>query len=313
MSEPMHCLPQDIVPAGFVRRWAALFIDNLLLAAAFYGVFFVALLAFAGSGGFEALAADDPPAWLVGLQLLMSLAYFMMAGLYYAGMESSKSQATLGKMALAIKVVDMHGQRLGFAHALGRWAAATLSYLTLYIGFLLAAFTQRKQALHDIVAGTQVVDQWAYTEHPERQKRGLSGCLVVFLIAILLVPLLGIIAAISIPAYQDYLERARVAQALDQLGRLRIGVAEHALLKDACPGNDTPGFGPPATYATPELREVELRELADGRCALFARLVGPTTQAAGDRWIELALDRRSGQWGCRSGLPPRKLPASCRD
>ena len=57
-------------------------------------------------------------------------------------------------------------------------ATASLSYLTLYIGFLMAAFTERKQALHDMVAGTLVVDRWAYTEHPELQRRGLGGCVI---------------------------------------------------------------------------------------------------------------------------------------
>ena len=99
----------------------------------------------------------------------------------------------------------MDGRRINGAHALGRWFAAALSYLTLFIGFLMAAVTDSKRALHDYVAGAQVVDAWAYTSFPERQKRGLSGCLVAFLVAMLMVPILAILAAIAISQYQGRL------------------------------------------------------------------------------------------------------------
>src|SRR5690606_17022154 len=147
----------------------------------------------------EAIDSDDPPAWVIAAYVGVTLLYYVAAGLYYSLMESSRNQATLGKMALGIKVVDRGGDRLSFPHALGRWFAASLSYLTLYIGFLLAAFTQNKQALHDMVAGTQVVDRWAYTDFPERQQRSLGGCVIAFVVVMLLMIVLavgGIIAAI---------------------------------------------------------------------------------------------------------------------
>lgn len=72
-------------------------------------------------------------------------------------MESSAKQATLGKMALGIVVTDLEGARIGFGRATGRYFAKILSGLILGIGFLMAAFTERKQGLHDIIAGTLVV------------------------------------------------------------------------------------------------------------------------------------------------------------
>src|SRR5207342_3681907 len=128
------------------------------------------------------------PAWWLPAYFAAILAYYIAAAMYYSLQESSGHQATLGKRALGIKVVDARGQRLTRKHALGRWFAASLSYLTMYVGFLMAAFTERKRALHDMVAGTLVVDRWAYTEFPERQKRELSGCLIAFLIGVLLMP-----------------------------------------------------------------------------------------------------------------------------
>lgn len=200
----------DVVPAGFLRRWAALFIDYLILGIA-YQIIQVFVGIFAAVGAASMLSGDPTGSALFGIVFIgLGLLYFVMAGLYFSLMESSAKQATVGKMALGIKVTDMAGRRLGFGHALGRWVAAALSYLTLWIGFLMAAFTERKRALHDFVADTQVVDRWAYTDYPERQQRGLSGCLVAILVAmaLLLIMTMGILLAVAIPAYQDYVQRA---------------------------------------------------------------------------------------------------------
>ena len=196
----------DIVPAGFVRRFAAMFLDSLILT-----IPVIALAVFAGlavSGG-DMLQATQSGTF----QLIYYLGLFVVKLFYFAGMESSASQATLGKMAVGIKVTDDRGQRLTFGHALGRWFAAALSYITLYVGFLMAAFTDRKRALHDMVAGTLVVDKWAYTSNPERQKRGLSGCLIVFVVVMVLAPfLIAMFAAVAISQYQDYVKRSQQSQ-----------------------------------------------------------------------------------------------------
>ena len=70
------------------------------------------------------------------------------AWLYYAIMESSKPQATIGKMALGTKVTTLGGERIGFGRASGRYFGKIVSGLTLGIGYLMAAFTERRQALH---------------------------------------------------------------------------------------------------------------------------------------------------------------------
>jgi len=197
----------DIVYAGFLRRWAALFLDSFILCIP---LAMIAVLLAIPLGFFSADNRDAAGAMVQGIYYLL---WLVAAPLYYAGQESSAHQATLGKRALGIKVTDDNGQRLGFSHALGRWFAAALSYLTLYIGFLMAAFTERKRALHDMVASTLVVDRWAYTEFPERQQRSASGCLIAFLVVVIgIVPVIGILAAIAIPAYQDFVIRAQVSE-----------------------------------------------------------------------------------------------------
>jgi uncharacterized RDD family membrane protein YckC len=79
--------------------------------------------------------------------------------LYFSLMESSVHQATLGKIVLGIKVTDMHGKRIGFGRATGRHFATILSTLILCIGYLMVIWTEKKQALHDIIANTLVVQK----------------------------------------------------------------------------------------------------------------------------------------------------------
>ena len=78
--------------------------------------------------------------------------------LYFAFCESSAWQATVGKLALGIRVTDMQGARISFPRALGRYLAKYLSAIILGIGFIMVAFTRRKQGLHDLIAGTLVLN-----------------------------------------------------------------------------------------------------------------------------------------------------------
>ena len=77
--------------------------------------------------------------------------------LYFALMESSSSQATIGKMALSLRVTDLSGERVTFGRASGRHFAKWISILTFFVGFMMAGWTAKKQALHDMIAGTLVV------------------------------------------------------------------------------------------------------------------------------------------------------------
>ena len=82
---------------------------------------------------------------------------FLLTWLYYAIMESSSKQATVGKMALGIVVTDLNGKRVSFGRATGRHFGKILSGLILGFGFIMAAFTEKGQALHDIIAGCLVL------------------------------------------------------------------------------------------------------------------------------------------------------------
>jgi len=76
--------------------------------------------------------------------------------LYEAFMESSSYQATLGKLIFGMKVTDLNGNRISFERATGRHFAKWLSTMILGIGYIMVGFTDRKQGLHDLLAGTLV-------------------------------------------------------------------------------------------------------------------------------------------------------------
>jgi uncharacterized RDD family membrane protein YckC len=86
--------------------------------------------------------------------LLLSL---LLDWLYFALLESSAGQATLGKSVLGLAVTNTRGERISFGRATGRYFAKFLSALILGVGFLMVGWTRRKQGLHDFIAGTLVV------------------------------------------------------------------------------------------------------------------------------------------------------------
>jgi uncharacterized RDD family membrane protein YckC len=137
---------------GFWRRVIAWGIDGLVIGAVLAAVEGV-LLAFLRAAGGGTGPAGVTAAW--------ALAGVIAVWLYYALMESSSLQATVGKLALGMRVTDLNGRRISFERATGRFFAKILSVLTLGIGYLMVAFTPRKRALHDYVAGTLVYRTWA--------------------------------------------------------------------------------------------------------------------------------------------------------
>jgi uncharacterized RDD family membrane protein YckC len=88
---------------------------------------------------------------------LFNLLSVVIGWLYFALMESSERGATVGKMALGLRVVTSNGQRLSFMNATGRYFAKIISAIILGIGFLMIAFTDKKRGLHDMIASTLVI------------------------------------------------------------------------------------------------------------------------------------------------------------
>lgn len=111
-------------------------------------------------GGMSWLAGTGGGIPHAGIALLGGGLTFLLAvaggWLYEAFLESSSYQATLGKMIFGMKVTDLQGHRISFARATGRHFAKILSAMILFIGFIMVGFSERKQGLHDMLAGTLV-------------------------------------------------------------------------------------------------------------------------------------------------------------
>ncbi|MBS4189027.1 RDD family protein [Bacillus sp. FJAT-49705] len=154
---------------GFWLRFAAYLIDSIILGIPLGIITLLIFTLFFGAFGTFELILADPYADITDEQALALLGSYFgafaiaflinMAGViaYYAGLHSSKWQATVGKKLLGLKVTDLNGNRISFWRALGRYLSLAFLSGILLIGFIIAAFTEKKQALHDLIAGTVVV------------------------------------------------------------------------------------------------------------------------------------------------------------
>jgi uncharacterized RDD family membrane protein YckC len=148
IAGPVHAPAGALGYAGFWRRAVALVIDSIVLGLVGFPLGLIPAMAVPGGG--DVAAATGRVAAAIATRGLL-------AWVYYAGMECSGWQATPGKRAIGLKVTDATGARIDFGRATGRFFAKLLSCATFGLGFLMAAFTARRQALHDLLAETLVV------------------------------------------------------------------------------------------------------------------------------------------------------------
>lgn len=149
--------------AGFWLRFVAYLIDDILLSI----IGFVISLPFIGTIVFSGIALSEMEkceertffgiAGIVGVVFLLIVTITAVSWLYFALMESSKQQATLGKLALGLKVTDMNGEKISFGRATGRFFGKIISGMIFMIGYILAGLTEKKQALHDMMASCLVI------------------------------------------------------------------------------------------------------------------------------------------------------------
>ena len=132
--------------ADFGKRFSAYFLDGIILGA----VNMIIRLLLMGGTGMTSATSPTLPMLAMGLSLGI--------GMTYEAILIGKYGATLGKMALKLKVVTADGERVSYARAFGRYFGKILSSLTCLIGFIIAAFDNpQKRALHDYICNTRVV------------------------------------------------------------------------------------------------------------------------------------------------------------
>ncbi len=166
--------------AGFWKRFAAYILDAIVLwiPSTLIEKMFGAdaakeamtLAVSNAAGDMAAIHAAQMQYWSVMWPAtVISIA---LAWVYFALCESSAWQATIGKLALGIRVTDLQGQRISFPRALGRYGAKLISALILLIGLLMVAWTRRKQGLHDMMVGTLVLNGRASEFKPNQASPG---------------------------------------------------------------------------------------------------------------------------------------------
>lgn len=169
-ASPAYSAPMPVATyprvfyAGFWFRFVAFLIDGILRAFAF-GFLFILLIALTGAGGaIQGITSgediSDHIAALIGGGFLVGLfgITLLVSWLYYALFECSSWQATPGKKMLNLYVTDLDGRPISFARASGRFFGKILSGSpTICIGYILAGITEKRQALHDILASCLVL------------------------------------------------------------------------------------------------------------------------------------------------------------
>ena len=269
----------EAIHAGFWRRCAAWLIDNLIL---FIPSVIVLLIPFLGV-----------------------VIYFAGRWAYFALMESSPTQATLGKRAMGIIATDGKGRRLSLGQASGRYFAGAISYITLYIGYALAGWTKRKQALHDLIADTCVVFETVKPGEPLPTVRPpmpwygwAANCLLLAVFPI------SILAAVAIPAYHDYTIRAKVISAIAVSEGVKQGVAEAIISNGNCQAASSTN--------NPMIESIRISGNAPACVITLTLASAPDTPIAiRGQTIEWQ-HTGEGTWDCISAVPSKYLPASCR-
>jgi uncharacterized RDD family membrane protein YckC len=160
---------QTPVYAGFWLRFAAYLIDTVIMLLVFVplGAVLGVILATSGNQDIELLVAAP-----------IRVGSILAGWLYGSLLESSSWQGTIGKRVVGLRVTDLNGNRISFAKATGRHFGKILSSLICLVGFIMAAFTEKRQALHDQLAGTLVLSgpaTVAQYEPPPPPDFGYSG------------------------------------------------------------------------------------------------------------------------------------------
>lgn len=311
--------------AGFWRRLVALLVDAVVFSALHWtavlcsGIWLMVPLTLLGGG--------HGPAAAELVDIALQPFGIVVVWLYFAVCESSRWQATIGKLALGLQVTDEYGCRIGFARATGRYFGKFVSVFSLGVGFLLAGWTGRKQALHDGMAGCCVVRKAGLAEWqngqavspastvPAQRASGLPGwgiaLVVVGACVFLILPVTGFLAAFAIPAWQSHALRTEVAQGLELTERARALVAQYIGERGALPENNQ-ALGLPKPEAI-HARYVTSVRVAGGKVVVTYGNEASAVIRGGHVVISPMGNAARLHWRCSSAdIDARYLPQECQ-
>jgi type IV pilus assembly protein PilA len=144
-------------------------------------------------------------------------------------------------------------------------------------------------------------------------KSGLSGCMIALIVgAVVAVPMVAILAAIALPAYQDYVLRAKTSTALAEAAPLKAGIAAHLAGEQTCPSNGDADFGAPAAYASSNLASITFGTFESEHCGMELVLRNTGNDRLDGKKIWLEYDPSDASWECSSEIDDKYLPGNCR-
>lgn len=308
--------------AGFWRRAAALLVDFVIFSA----IHWIMVLCFGTwiMVPWALLGGEHGPAMAELVDFALQPFGIVVVWLYFAVCEASRWQATIGKLALGLQVTDECGKRIGFARASGRYFGKSVSIISLGIGFLLAGWTTRKQALHDDMAGCCVVRKaglaaWRQTTRgdpviasPRSGMPGWAIALVVIAACLFLaLPITGFLVAVAFPAYQNHALRLQIAQGVEQTERARALVGEYIGERGALPRSNA-DIGLPRPEAI-HARYVTSVRVAGGKVVITYGNEAGAAIRGGHVVISPMGSAARLQWRCSSpDIREGYLPESCR-
>ncbi len=165
-----------------------------------------------------------------------------------------------------------------------------------------------------VAAGTPLATPPA--PHLHQPAKGPAWPLLLVLGAVaglfVVVAMIGILAAIALPAYKDYQNRAKVAEAVAALAPLKPQIAEFLASQGRCPENGDTGFQTPEHYATGILASVQIGRFDTSACGVEALLHAPGSPRIDGKALWLDLDADAGTWQCSSEIDDNQLPQNCR-
>lgn len=142
------------------------------------------------------------------------------------------------------------------------------------------------------------------------RRSGMSGCVIaVIVIAVVGLLLVGVLAAIAIPAYQDYILRSATSSAKVAGELARAPVPAYLADQGRCPENDSEGFKAATDYADPNVAAIRFGHFENDRCGVEVELRGNGLDGH-KLWMEYDADGDS--WKCTSDVQDKWLPAECK-
>ncbi|MGH8108619.1 MAG: RDD family protein [Arenimonas sp.] len=299
---------REVKYANFFHRWAALMVDQWILAATAITItgIIVTITYFASGASLE----NDPERALIVLALSM-IAYLPillgLSGTYHIYFESSSRHGSWGKQFLGIEVRNEQGEFLDRSTAALRWFSATLSHLTQSIGFLIAAFTEKRQALHDFLAHTIVLEREASTlpVQIDRNKRAL----IILILGIFIIPFV-IFASLLFPMIHliekvEHVETVKHQKIAALVVPIQQAIRNRVDLDNTCLSHEDAELKPLLQPLEPMVTEI-YAGLSDDQqaCEIYLDLGG--YKALSYRYSG------EGEWTCEASHKPADFGENCQ-